>query len=403
MRLLHVADVHLDAAYGGFGALAEERSEEVLNAFRRLPDAAAELRADAVLVAGDLFDGPHPRPGTLTAVRETFKRFVDLCIPVFLLPGNHDAISLKLNPYRELARAARVVVQNGEPPAGREWPTGDERGRALAEKHSVYLLTRPHLAEPVTVETESGLLHVYGAAYDAAECSDPTASFQRAPLAGVHVVLLHAYVHGAGRWVASRNALTLTQDDLDGLDVDYIALGDQHRPVLPDGFGGRPACYPGSFAATDLAETGARGFMVVDVEPGRPPRVEHHDAGVRPAEAVEIDVTSLPNDRAVVEAVAEAVSAEAIPVVRLGGEPAFPLDADVIQDDLIARFGHGAVSDDTRYYAAHRLNALARDDTVAGHVARLGRERISAAGDEAAREVAQRALRVVLRALEVDR
>lgn len=402
MRLLHVADVHLDASYTGFGTLARQRAREVLDSFRRLPDVATDVRADAVLIAGDLFDGPQPSSETLSSVRETLKRFVDLCVPVFLLPGNHDAINLKLNPYRELARAARVVVQNGDLPDGRPWPAGDERGRMLAEKHSVYLLTRPRLGEPVTVETGAGPLHVYGAAYDAAECSDPTASFERADVEGVHVVLLHAYVHGSGRWIASRNALTLTQDSLDGLDVDYIALGDQHRPVFPDQLGGRPACYPGSFAATDLAETGPRGFVVVDVEPGRRPRIEHRDAGVTPAEAIEVDVTALPDDAAVVEAVARAVPRTAIPVVRLGGEPAFPLDADAIQHELIARFGHGAVTDETRYYADHRLDSLSAADTVAGHVVRLGRERIAAAAGVAEREVAQRALRAALRALEVD-
>jgi DNA repair protein SbcD/Mre11 len=402
MRLLHVADLHLDASYSGFGALAAERADAVRTAFQRLPDVATSARADAVLIAGDLFDGPHPSAATLTAVRDTLKRFVDLCVPVFMIPGNHDGINLKLNPYRELARGSRVVVQNGDLPAERPWPTDDERGRRLAEKHSVYLLMRPRLGEPVSVETESGPLHVYGAAYDAAECSEPTASFQRKDAYGVHVVLLHAYVHGAGRWIATRNALTLTEEALDGLSADYIALGDQHRPVYPDRFGGRPACYPGSFAATDLAETGPRGFVIVDVEPGRPPRIEHHDAGVMPAEAVEVDVTALSDDAEVVEAVARMVPSASVPVARLSGEPAFPLSADVIQDQLIARFGHAAVTDDTRYYAAHRLNDLERADTVAGHVVRLGRERIAAAAGNGEREVAQRALRAVLRALEVD-
>jgi DNA repair protein SbcD/Mre11 len=402
MRLLHVADVHLGAAYTGFGGLADARAAEVLEAFRRMPEAAAEARADAVLVAGDLFDGPHPSPDALAAVRDAMRQFVDLCIPVFLVPGNHDAITLKLNPYRELARASRVVVQNGGPEGGRRWPVRDEAGRRLAEKHSIYLLARPRLAEPVTVETAAGPLHVYGAAYDPTESPDPTATFRRRPADGVHVALLHAYVQGLGREGTDRNALTLDLEALDRLQVDYIALGDQHRTVLPDRFEGRPACYPGSFAATDLTEVGPRGYVLVDIRPGEVPAIEHRDAGVRPVAAVEVDVSGCEDDQGVADAAAGLLRGGAVPVARLVGEPSFPLDADRVAAALVERFGHAAVTDHTRYYAAPRLAELGEADSVAGHVVRLGRERIEAAAGEREREAAEQALRVVLRALEVS-
>jgi DNA repair protein SbcD/Mre11 len=401
MRLLHAADVHLDADYTSFGALAQHRAQEVVDAFRRLPDAAAEARADAVLIAGDLFDGPDVSPATMSAVREVLGRFVDLCIPLFLVPGNHDGISLKLSPYRELARGPRVVVQNGEDVGGRRWTVADEAGRRLAAKHSIYILARPHLGEPVSVETESGPLHVYGAAFDRAECPDPVATFQRHPGDGVHVVLLHAYVHGAGRWRATRNALTVGLEALELLPVDYIALGDQHRPVLPDQFDGFPACYPGSFAATSLTETGPRGYVIVDVDPGQPPRIRHRDAGVTPTIALDADVSSCQDDDQVAELAAGMVPERTVPFIRLVGQPAFPMDADAVAARLIDRFGHAAVVDETHYYAAERLDELAAADTVVGHVIRQGRERIAAAGTEPERERAQRALRVVLRALEV--
>ena len=60
IRLLHLADVHLDAPLGGFGRHADVRRSQLLDAFRRLPETAADTGAHAVLIAGDLFD--HPRP-----------------------------------------------------------------------------------------------------------------------------------------------------------------------------------------------------------------------------------------------------------------------------------------------------------------------------------------------------
>lgn len=402
MKLLHAADVHLGAGFSSFGDLARQRASDVLAAFRRLPDVVAEERVDAVLFAGDLFDGPQPAAETMAAVRETLRRLVDLCVPVFMVPGNHDATTLRLDPYRELARGARVVVQTGEDRPGRPWPVEDEKGRRLAEKHSIYILAAPRFGEPVRVDTESGPLHVYGVSYDSAECRDPLSTFRKSASPGVHVGLLHASVHEAEHWRASGNSLVVTPDALGSLGVDYIALGDHHRPRLPDDFGGVPACYPGSFAACDLTETGPRGYVVVTIEPDSSPRVEHRDAGVVPVTGVELDVSSFSDHVRVTEALARLLPPHGVPVARLVGEPSFPLDADVIVAELSARYGHAQVVDETRYYASARLDELAEADTVAGHVVRLGRERIAAATDDESRTIAQRALRVALRALEVD-
>jgi exonuclease SbcD len=388
MKLLHAADLHLGAAYSGFGSLGPERGREVLDAFRRLPEVAAEERVDAVMVAGDLFDSPRPGTETLAAVRETLRRFMDACIPVFLVPGNHDAVTLRFSPYRELARGSRVVEQR-------------DGAARRSEKHSVYILVRPHFAAPVTVETEGGPLHVYGIAYDPAECRDPIATFARKAAPGVHVMLLHASVRAADHWQGS-NSLVLPTRALDGIDVDYIALGDHHRPRTPSAFGGTAACYPGSFAATDLSEAGPRGYVLVELTPGRPPEVEHRDAGVTPVAAVEVDVTGLTDDIGVAEAAIRLAPARAVPAVHLVGEPAFPLDTDVVTAELIERYGHAAVVDGTRFYASERLDELAGEDTVAGHVVRLARHRIDQAEGEEQAEIERTALRLALRALEVD-
>jgi hypothetical protein len=100
--------------------------------------------------------------------------------------------------------------------------------------------------------------------------------------------------------------------------------------------------------------------------------------------------------------VAERVSGPTVPVVRLVGEPSFPLDAEVVRTELVERFGQARVIDRTRYYASERLDELAALDTVAGHVVRLGRDRIEAADGEEAREIARQALRTVLRGLEIE-
>src|SRR5690606_17201053 len=232
-RLLHLADVHLGALFTAFGDLSASRQAAVLDAFRAVPELAAAEGAHAVVIAGDLFDRPRPPDGVLAAARETLRRMVDAGLPVFLVAGNHDPVTVHPHPYREL-------------PAG------------------VHFFREPVFCAPISVDTTAGPLHVYGVAYDPAREPQPLASLRRADLPGAHVVLLHGSVQGTPHWSSSPNVLRLTYEALAALPVDYIALGDHHRHRPPAQFdGGRiPACYSGSFAALDLTETGARGFVV---------------------------------------------------------------------------------------------------------------------------------------------
>jgi DNA repair protein SbcD/Mre11 len=376
LRLLHIADVHLGASFSAFGALAGARRAAVLDAFRRLPEAAAAEGAHAVVVAGDLFDSPRPPADAAAAARETVRRLLEDGRPVFLVPGNHDPVTLHPDPYRDMPDGAHVF-------------------RA------------PTFEAPVTAETAGGPLHVYGLAYDRARAPDPLPTFARAARSGVHVVLLHGSVEGAPHWTTSPNALRLTADALGWLHADYIALGDYHRHRPPAAFsspaGVLPACYSGSYAALDLTEAGPRGYVIADLAPGQPPIVAHRPSGVAPVfDTGDIDVGGLASDAEVADAVAARVAQTGVvPVGRLVGTPGYPLHPPTVTEFLTARFGHAGLRDDSRYYGSARLDELGDADTVVGHVVRLGRRRIEEARADAERDAAERALRIALHALGV--
>lgn len=58
MKILHMADLHLDSKLGSIYTTekARERKTEILHTFSRMISFAAENDVKAVLVAGDLFD-----------------------------------------------------------------------------------------------------------------------------------------------------------------------------------------------------------------------------------------------------------------------------------------------------------------------------------------------------------
>ena len=372
MRILHLADVHLGASYASFGPHAGERSEAVLRAFRRLPEVAREHQVHAVLVAGDLFDGPRPDERSAAEAREVIRQLLEVVPAVFLVPGNHDPLVIP-GPYSDLPGAAHVF-------------------------------SAPDPSQPVSVDTEAGPLHVYGFAYDFAHQPDPLSGFQRTDAEGVHVALLHGAVRDAPHW-SGGDSLRLSRDELGALGVDYIALGDYHRFRPPSEFaadGSVPACYSGSFAGLDHTETGPRGVVVAEVSPGSAPVVRLVPSGVPSLQALQdLDVSTCADDLEVIERVADLVEPDSLPVVTLSGQTEFAVDPERVEAGLAARFPFARVRDRTRHYDSDRLAELASRDDVVGHLARLGLERIRDASDEIEVGLRERALRKALRAMGV--
>ena len=374
IRVLHISDVHLGARLGGFDAAAAERREAIRAAFRGLPARADALQVDAVLVAGDLFDGTRPSAADVDVAREVLRALASDGRPVVAIPGNHDAAHAADSPWRAMPDVVTTILE-------------------------------ARFGDPATFTLHDGdtALHVYGIAYDPTVEPDPIGGYRRSEAPGVHVVLLHAGVADHPDWTGGASLRTTTAE-LAGLDADYVALGDYHGFRPPAEFGGTPACYCGSFAAVAIDEVGPRGCAVVDLEPGAPPRVRLEPSPV-PAlvDLGHLDVSDADDEIDVAERVGAVLGdASAHPVATLTGEPAFPLDVDRVRDAVRERYGFAVVRDETRFIDSAHVRALAGQPTIAGHVARLGLERRDAAAGEIARAEAERALRLALRALEIE-
>lgn len=81
------------------------------------------------------------------------------------------------------------------------------------------------------------------------------------------------------------------------------------------------------------------------------------------------------------------------------GSPRFPLDPEAVVSELKRPFGHATVSDHSVYSGSGRFEEIRRQDTVAGHLARLGLLRINDAPTDQERRAVDLALRIALREL----
>ena len=86
-RIVHTADLHLGSLFSSTPEVANQRKIEQIDTLKQILDICAETKADALLIAGDMFDTMKVERSLLNDVKEMLSHY-DL--PVFITPGNHD-------------------------------------------------------------------------------------------------------------------------------------------------------------------------------------------------------------------------------------------------------------------------------------------------------------------------
>jgi DNA repair exonuclease SbcCD nuclease subunit len=246
MRFIHCADIHLDSPLRGLelyeGAPADEMRQATRRAFANAVDLAIERSADFVLIAGDIFDGDWPDFNTGLYFAAQLRRLASADIRVFLTYGNHDAVS-KLTKSVPLPK--NVVAFPARAPA-----------TEIIESLGVAIHGQSFASEAVTSDLAAGY---------------------PAPRSGLlNIGVLHTALSGRA---GHQPYAPTTVDRLSDKGYDYWALGHvHHREVVRES----PwIVFPGNTQGRHARETGAKGCMVVDAEPG---------IGVQSAEFVATDV-----------------------------------------------------------------------------------------------------------------
>lgn len=222
-RALHTSDVHL----GAYDRTSAERRERSNYALTRVIDVAAEVDADVLLIAGDLFDNHYVSEDTLMFSMAEISR---LKKPVFVLPGNHD----HAGPGSVYSRLRADTV-----------PTN---------------LNILREGEGPSVRAGTLDLDVWGRAHLGNRCS-PLRSPQPRGRAHWQVAMAHGHYLPEGR--SSSASYLITSADLEGCERDYVALGHWDNMTRVPTATGQVAAYSGSPTAHDgsLAEV-----LVVDFE-----------------------------------------------------------------------------------------------------------------------------------------
>ena len=249
MRFVHAADVHLDTPFRRHDASLRQRLQQAgRDAFSALVDLTLEERADALLIAGDLFDNDWLTIATERVLTRELARLTDAGITVVYTTGNHD-------PGRTNYRATHI-----------DWPSSNFHLHASRTPQRI----------PVHRGGERVGWVVTAGHQTTHESTNLASTFPPAPGPQPAVALLHADVGGAQGAPDDEAGNVYAPAALSDLDpgYDYWALGHIHkRQRLRED---SPAWYPGNLQGRDFSETGAKGALVVDLTPPEPPHVRSH-------------------------------------------------------------------------------------------------------------------------------
>lgn len=245
MRILHLADIHLDTSFQGRSSRIRGRLRQATrDALRNGVDVALDRGAHAVLIAGDLFDGDRLSFESERFLLGQLQRLTAEGVTVVYATGNHDPGS---------APGTRRPV---------EWPNGVA---VVADPTPTRIPVHGQDGEVVGWVTAAG--HA-----TARETRDLAVAFPRPDGPLPEVALLHTQVVGSRDAESHDPYAPAELDTLIGAGYDYWALGHVHaRQSLSDLPG---VHYAGNIQGRTPRERGAKGGLLVEVRRGFAPQVE---------------------------------------------------------------------------------------------------------------------------------
>jgi exonuclease SbcD len=276
-RFVHTADLHLDSPLRSLALKNSELAELVRGATRtalaRIVDLCLMENVDALLIAGDLYDGSQTSMNTALYLASELRRLEAAGIHVFLIRGNHDSQSTMT---RELTFPRNVHVFGGR-------------------------------AKPVHAKTlASGReVHVHGVSFANPHAADSLLPLFQPPVAdAVNIGMLHTSLAGTpGHDPYGPCSVA----ELARHGFDYWALGHVHlRQVHSE----KPLIVmPGMPQGRDINEAGPKTVTLVTV--GDDGSLDHQARSIGQAvfERVAIDLTGVQDWRQMLERSAETLAA----------------------------------------------------------------------------------------------
>ena len=228
MRFLHSADWHLGRVHHGVSLLEDQA--HILGEFVRL---AADVRPDAILLAGDIYDRSVPPAEAVRLLDLVLTELVrGLRIPVVMIAGNHDGPD-RLAFGAGLLGGAGLTVRGPFDAQARPLLLHDAHGTVAvhALPYAEPAVVRSAVASRQGGDDEEGARVID--CHQAALAVQLQAARAAQPPGTRSVVVAHAFVLGGSESESERPLSVGASGAVDAAlfdGFDYVALGHLHRP-----------------------------------------------------------------------------------------------------------------------------------------------------------------------------
>ncbi|KRL03179.1 metallophosphoesterase family protein [Liquorilactobacillus capillatus] len=234
MKFIHTADLHLDSPFEGLKNIPNTFFKQLytasMTAFTEIVDEAIKQTVDFVLIAGDVYDNPHPGVAAQLFLQKEFTKLQEAGVPVYICLGNHD--------YLNLDEGTFVYPDN------------------------VYVFPNQVTTKSFFVESQS--VSITSFSYGRQWVKNQTESFPHKDFEKWHIGMIHGEC--SNEYEKVRYA-PFSISELKSKNYDYWALGHIHkREVLSKE---PPIIYPGNIQGKNIKESGVKGYYLVEEKEGK--------------------------------------------------------------------------------------------------------------------------------------
>lgn len=274
-RFVHTADIHLDSPLQSLALRDPELAELIGNATRksfvRTIDLCIEEQVDALLIAGDLYDGDQTSMKTALFLAEQLERLHQRGIETFIVRGNHDAES-KIT--RELVFREGVKV--------------------FSSTSEVAIPKRPDGNIPVAI---------HGLSFAKPHAPDSLLKKYKAPLEQhINIGIMHSSLSGS---VGHDLYAPCSPAELHASGFDYWALGHIHKRSVINGKA--VIVMPGNPQGRDINESGPKSVSLVSIGEDHTITVEERFTSLAQFESVGVDASTITEWSDLVKAIVDAL------------------------------------------------------------------------------------------------
>jgi len=255
-KFIHTADIHLDSPLKSLALRNPQIADLVGGAtrrtFERIIDLCLEEHVDALIIAGDLYDGDLRSMKTAAFLSGQMRRLEEGHIQVFIIQGNHDSES-SVTKYLDLPKNVHLFTGHGG----------------------------------VKELSDFGVA-IHGVSYTQRHAPESLLYKYKKPIEGfINIGILHTSLTGS---VSHDVYAPCSLNDLIAHKFDYWALGHIHQRQI---YSDSPfVVMPGIPQGRNIGENGPKSVTIVEISDGNI-RIDERFVADSEFQDVRIDITDI--------------------------------------------------------------------------------------------------------------